>query len=91
MKPTERFIILLEMLKIAFQKGSSEEQYHKIVRCLHDYNACPCDQKLEEAMVVEQGWPSGYRPRHHMESIRWGICFGKENPQLQELLTQYGR
>lgn len=87
MDPVEHFSVLLDMLKIAFREGSSEEQYHEVVKCLRAYRSCPADKKSEKMVLLQKGWPPHYHPCHHMENIRWGICFGNVNAKLQELLT----
>lgn len=81
-----RFDQLLNILKISFESGVSESQYHSIVNMIREYGADPGPKDIEHASLEAIGWPTDYHPSDHIERIRFAFHF---LPYNNELVDKY--
>lgn len=77
--------LLIHALSEAFKHGCDEGNYHDLVDCLRILQNSIDDQRLRAANE-KYGMPCDYNPTHHMENIRWGIVFGKNNTVVSQLI-----
>ncbi len=87
---SNRFGILLDILKIAFKEPVSENDYHRIVEAIRNYDKSRISPEEEKAELRRVGWPETYHPCDYAERIRFFLNFGEKNhPLIQEKLRSF--
>jgi hypothetical protein len=85
-----RFDQLLNILKISFESGISESQYHSIVNMIREYGASPDSKDIEHASLKAIGWPNDYHPSDHIERIRFAFHFVPyKNEQVDKYIESF--
>ena len=70
-----RFRNLISILKLAFEEGVSEQQYHLLVEQIREYKRNREPKAVEEEALRVVGWPTSYDPCEFEENIRFALHF----------------
>lgn len=70
-------------------------QYHRIIEYIQHYGmerqtldlqtkACVTEAEIRHLSSIQ--WPTDYDPIAHTDKLRWGLCFGKYNKEVDQVL-----
>ena len=65
-------------------------QHYGMERQTLDMQAKSCLTEAETQHLSSIHWPTDYDPIAHTDRLRWGLCFGNFNQDIDQVLQEMG-